>query len=411
MDFEFSDRVLELTDKVRTFIDNEIIPAEATYAQQVEDGGRWCVPPVIEELKEKARAAGIWNMFLPDSKGGFGLSNLDYAPIAELLGRSGIASETFNCSAPDTGNMEILERFGTDEHKERWLQPLLDGKIRSAFAMTEPAVASSDATNIEFSITRDGDDYVINGRKWWTSGIMDPRCEVLIFMGKTDPSAPLHQQQSMILVPRDADGITIERFLPVFGYDDAPHGHGVVNFENVRVPTSNILLGEGRGFEIAQARLGPGRIHHCMRSIGAAERALEALCARADDRVTFGSKLADKGVVQEQIANSRIEIEQARLLVYKAAWMMDKYGNKVARSEIAQIKVAVPNMALKVIDRAIQVHGGGGVSSDFPLAKAFASQRTLRLADGPDEVHRRTIARLEIKKQREMRERQHNSAA
>ncbi len=411
MDFEFSDRVLELTDKVRTFIDNEIIPAEATYAQQVEDGGRWCVPPVIEELKEKARAAGIWNMFLPDSKGGFGLSNLDYAPIAELLGRSGIASETFNCSAPDTGNMEILERFGTDEHKERWLQPLLDGKIRSAFAMTEPAVASSDATNIESSITRDGDDYVINGRKWWTSGIMDPRCEVLIFMGKTDPSAPLHQQQSMILVPRDADGINIERFLPVFGYDDAPHGHGVVNFENVRVPTSNILLGEGRGFEIAQARLGPGRIHHCMRSIGAAERALEALCARADDRVAFGSTLADKGVVQEQIADSRIEIEQARLLVYKAAWMMDKYGNKVARSEIAQIKVAVPNMALKVIDRAIQVHGGGGVSSDFPLAKAFASQRTLRLADGPDEVHRRTIARLEIKKQREMRERQHNSAA
>ena len=411
MDFEFSDRVLELTDKVRTFIDNEIIPAEATYAQQVEDGGRWCVPPVIEELKEKARAAGIWNMFLPDSKGGFGLSNLDYAPIAELLGRSGIASETFNCSAPDTGNMEILERFGTDEHKERWLQPLLDGKIRSAFAMTEPAVASSDATNIESSITRDGDDYVFNGRKWWTSGIMDPRCEVLIFMGKTDPSAPLHQQQSMILVPRDADGITIERFLPVFGYDDAPHGHGVVNFENVRVPTSNILLGEGRGFEIAQARLGPGRIHHCMRSIGAAERALEALCARADDRVAFGSTLADKGVVQEQIADSRIEIEQARLLVYKAAWMMDKYGNKVARSEIAQIKVAVPNMALKVIDRAIQVHGGGGVSSDFPLAKAFASQRTLRLADGPDEVHRRTIARLEIKKQREMRERQHNSAA
>lgn len=411
MDFEFSDRVLELTDKVRTFIDNEIIPAEATYAQQVEDGGRWCVPPVIEELKEKARAAGIWNMFLPDSKGGFGLSNLDYAPIAELLGRSGIASETFNCSAPDTGNMEILERFGTDEHKERWLKPLLDGTIRSAFAMTEPAVASSDATNIESSITRDGDDYVINGRKWWTSGIMDPRCEVLIFMGKTDPSAPLHQQQSMILIPRDAHGITIERFLPVFGYDDAPHGHGVVNFENVRVPTSNILLGEGRGFEIAQARLGPGRIHHCMRSIGAAERALEALCARADDRVAFGSTLADKGVVQEQIANSRIEIEQARLLVYKAAWMMDKYGNKVARSEIAQIKVAVPHMALGVIDRAIQVHGGGGVSSDFPLAKMWTSQRTLRLADGPDEVHRRTIARLEIKKQREMRERQHNSAA
>ncbi len=411
MDFEFSDRVLELTERVRNFIDENVIPAEPIYAQQVEDGGRWCAPAIMEELKDKAREAGIWNMFLPDSKGGFGLSNLDYAPIAELLGRSGIASEAFNCSAPDTGNMEIIERFGTDEHKEKWLQPLLDGKIRSAFAMTEPAVASSDATNIESSIVREGDEYVINGRKWWTSGIMDPRCEVLIFMGKTDPSASLHQQQSMILVPRHSDGITIEKFLPVFGYDDAPHGHGQVLFENVRVPVSNILLGEGRGFEIAQARLGPGRIHHCMRSIGSAERALEAMCARADDRVAFGTALSEKGVVQEQIANSRIEIDQSRLHVYKAAWMMDKYGNKVARSEIAQIKVAVPNMALRVIDRAIQIHGGGGVSTGFPLAKMWASQRTLRLADGPDEVHRRTIARLEIKKQREARERKHNAAA
>jgi acyl-CoA dehydrogenase len=411
MDFEFSDKVVQLQERVRAFIYEHVIPAEPIFAQQVEDGGRWCVPPVMEELKAKAKAAGLWNMFLPESKKGFGLSNLEYAPIAELLGHSGLASEAFNCSAPDTGNMEILERYGSDEIKERWLKPLLEGEIRSAFAMTEPLVASSDATNIESRIERDGNEYVINGRKWWTSGIMDPRCTVLIFMGKTNPDAPKHQQQSMIVIPRDTPGITIKRSLPVFGYDDAPHGHGEVLFENVRVPVSNILLGEGRGFEIAQARLGPGRIHHCMRSIGSAERAIELMCARADSRVAFGSKLSDKGVVEEQIANSRIEIEQARLLVLKAAWMMDKYGNKVARSEIAQIKVAVPNMAMKVLDRAIQIHGGGGVSADFPLARAYAGQRTLRLADGPDEVHRRTIAQIELKKQRDRRERLHNLAA
>ncbi|MBI1181935.1 MAG: acyl-CoA dehydrogenase [Alphaproteobacteria bacterium] len=411
MDFEFSDKVKQLQDRVRGFIDEHVVPAETVYAQQVEDGGRWCAPPVMEELKAKAKEAGLWNMFLPHSERGFGLTNLEYAPIAELLGWSPLASEAFNCSAPDTGNMEILERYGSEEIKQRWLKPLLEGEIRSAFAMTEPAVASSDATNIESRIVRDGDDYVINGRKWWTSGILDPRCEVLIFMGKTNLEAPKHQQQSMIVVPRDTPGITVKRSLPVFGYDDAPHGHGEVLFEDVRVPAANILLGEGRGFEIAQARLGPGRIHHCMRSIGTAERALELLCARADGRVAFGSKLSEKGVVEQQIADSRIEIEQARLLVLKAAWMMDKYGNKVARSEIAQIKVAVPNMALRVIDRAIQVHGGGGVSADFPLARAFAGQRTLRLADGPDEVHRRTIAGIELKKQREKRERQHNLAA
>jgi acyl-CoA dehydrogenase len=411
MDFEFSDKVVQLQERVRAFIYEHVIPAEPIFAQQVEDGGRWCVPPVMEELKAKAKAAGLWNMFLPESKKGFGLSNLEYAPIAELLGHSGLASEAFNCSAPDTGNMEILERYGSDEIKERWLKPLLEGEIRSAFAMTEPLVASSDATNIESRIERDGNEYVINGRKWWTSGIMDPRCTVLIFMGKTNPDAPKHQQQSMIVIPRDTPGITIKRSLPVFGYDDAPHGHGEVLFENVRVPVANILLGEGRGFEIAQARLGPGRIHHCMRSIGSAERAIELMCARADSRVAFGSKLSDKGVVEEQIANSRIEIEQARLLVLKAAWMMDKYGNKVARSEIAQIKVAVPNMAMKVLDRAIQIHGGGGVSADFPLARAYAGQRTLRLADGPDEVHRRTIAQIELKKQRDRRERLHNLAA
>ena len=411
MDFEFSDKVKQLQERVASFIYEHVVPAEKVYAQQTEDGGRWCVPPVMEELKAKAKAAGLWNMFLPESKKGFGLTNLEYAPIAELLGHSGLASEAFNCSAPDTGNMEILERYGSEEIKEKWLKPLLEGDIRSAFAMTEPAVASSDATNIESSIVRDGNDYVINGRKWWTSGIMDPRCKVIIFMGKTNPDAPKHQQQSQIVIPRDAAGITIKRSLAVFGYDDAPHGHGEVLFEDVRVPVSNILLGEGRGFEIAQARLGPGRIHHCMRSIGSAERALELMCARADSRVAFGSKLSEKGVVEEQIANSRIEIEQARLLVLKAAWMMDKYGNKVARSEIAQIKVAVPNMAMKVIDRAIQIHGGGGVSPDFPLARAFAGQRTLRLADGPDEVHRRTVAQVELKKQREKRERLHNLAA
>lgn len=411
MEFEYSDKVKGLVERVSAFMDEHIYPAEAVYKAQVDEGDRWAVPPIIEELKAKAKAAGLWNMFLPDSGRGFGLSNLEYAPIAELLGRSGIASETFNCSAPDTGNMEVFERYANEEQKQRWLEPLLNGEIRSAFAMTEPAVASSDATNIQSSIVRDGDEYVINGRKWWTSGIMDPRCKVLIFMGKTNPDAPIHQQQSQIIVPVDSDGITIRRSLPVFGYDDAPHGHGEVDFENVRVPAENILLGEGRGFEIAQARLGPGRIHHCMRSIGAAERALETMCERVESRVAFGKKLAEQGVVMEAIANSRIEIEQARLLTLKAAYMMDKYGNKVARAEIAMIKVAAPNMALAVADRAIQTHGGGGVSSDFPMARMWASQRTLRLADGPDEVHRRTVARLELRKQQEMRERRHNVAA
>lgn len=411
MEFEYSDKVKGLVEQVSAFMDEHVYPAESVYKAQVDEGDRWAVPPIIEELKAKAKAAGLWNMFLPDSGQGFGLSNLEYAPIAELLGRSGIASETFNCSAPDTGNMEVLERYANEEQKKRWLEPLLNGEIRSAFAMTEPAVASSDATNIQSSIVRDGDEYVINGRKWWTSGIMDPRCKVLIFMGKTNPEAPKHQQQSQILVPADAEGITIRRSLPVFGYDDAPHGHGEVDFENVRVPAENILLGEGRGFEIAQARLGPGRIHHCMRSIGAAERALETMCERVENRVAFGKKLAEQGVVLEAIADSRIEIEQARLLTLKAAYMMDKYGNKVARSEIAMIKVAAPNMALAVADRAIQTHGGGGVSADFPMARMWASQRTLRLADGPDEVHRRTVARLELRKQQEMRERRHNVAA
>lgn len=411
MEFEYSDKVKGLVERVSAFMDEHVYPAESVYKAQVDEGDRWAVPPVIEELKAKAKDAGLWNMFLPDSGRGFGLSNLEYAPIAELLGRSGIASETFNCSAPDTGNMEVLERYANEEQKQRWLEPLLNGEIRSAFAMTEPAVASSDATNIQSSIVRDGDEYVINGRKWWTSGILDPRCKVLIFMGKTNPDAPKHQQQSQIIVPADAEGITIRRSLPVFGYDDAPHGHGEVDFENVRVPAENILLGEGRGFEIAQARLGPGRIHHCMRSIGAAERALETMCERVENRVAFGKKLSEQGVVMEAIANSRIEIEQARLLTLKAAYMMDKYGNKVARAEIAMIKVAAPNMALAVADRAIQTHGGGGVSSDFPMARMWASQRTLRLADGPDEVHRRTIARLELRKQQEMRERRHNVAA
>jgi len=411
MEFEYSDKVNGLVERVSAFMDEYVYPAESIYKAQVDDGDRWTIPPIIEELKDKAKAAGLWNMFLPASGRGFGLSNLEYAPIAELLGRAGIASETFNCSAPDTGNMEVLERYANEEQKKRWLEPLLDGEIRSAFAMTEPAVASSDATNIQSSIVRDGDEYVINGRKWWTSGILDPRCKVLIFMGKTNPDAPKHQQQSQIIIPADAEGITIRRSLPVFGYDDAPHGHGEVDFENVRVPAENILLGEGRGFEIAQARLGPGRIHHCMRSIGAAERALEHMCERVESRIAFGKKLSEQGVVMEAIANSRIEIEQARLLTLKAAYMMDKYGNKDARAEIAMIKVAAPNMALAVADRAIQTHGGGGVSSDFPMARMWASQRTLRLADGPDEVHRRTIARLELRKQQELRERRHNVAA
>jgi len=400
--FEYSEKCQNALHQLRQFMDEHIYPNEAAYAaQHAAMADRWQTPPMMEELKAKAKQAGLWNLFLPESEAGAGLSNLDYAPLCEEMGRVGFAPEVFNCAAPDTGNMEVLERYGTEEHKKRWMQPLLDGKIRSAFAMTEPGVASSDATNIETEIRRDGDDYVINGRKWWTSGILDPRCEILIVMGKSDPSAPTHAQQSMILVPRDTPGVKVERYLPVFGYDDAPHGHGEVSFENVRVPASSLLLGEGRGFEIAQGRLGPGRIHHCMRIIGVAERALERMCDRLMSREAFGKKLYEHSVWEERIADARIDIECARLLTLKAAYMMDTVGNKVARAEIAMIKVKAPLMALKIIDDAIQAHGGGGVSGDFGLANAYAQTRTLRLADGPDEVHRRTIAKLELKRQRE----------
>ena len=398
MDFDFSDKVKDLQNRVTDFMDANVYPNEQVYHDQTEEGGRWCEPPVMEEMKSKARDAGLWNLFLPESDLGAGLSNTEYAPLCEIMGRSHIGPEAFNCSAPDTGNMEVLVRYGTDEHKEEWLKPLLAGEIRSGFAMTEPAVASSDATNIEASITRDGNDsYLINGRKWWTSGAMDPRCKILIFMGKTDPDAGRYNQQSMILVPLDTPGVKIVRHLPVFGYDHAPHGHAEVDFKDVRVPASNILLGEGRGFEIAQGRLGPGRIHHCMRLIGQAERAIDAMCTRAKERVAFGKPLAEQGVVMEAIADSRMEIEQARLLTLKAAHMMDTVGNKVAKKEIAMIKVIAPNMALRVIDRAIQIHGGGGVSDGFQLASAWASSRTLRLADGPDEVHRMSLAKMELK--------------
>lgn len=400
MIFEHNDRTKELIARIEAFMDAHIYPNEATYAQQMESFGdnRWQVPQILEDLKEKARAEGLWNMFLPESELGFGLSNVEYAALCEIMGRVGWASEVFNCSAPDTGNMEVLVRYGNDEHKRQWLEPLLDGKIRSAFLMTEPAVASSDATNIETRIEADGDEYVINGRKWWSSGVGDPRCKIAIVMGKTNPDAPLHQQQSQILVPLDAPGVEIVRMLPVFGFDDAPHGHAEVVLKDVRVPKSNLLLGEGRGFEIAQGRLGPGRIHHCMRTIGVAERALEAMCKRLISRTAFGKRIADHSVWEQRIAEARTNIEMSRLLTLKAAYMMDTVGNKVAKSEIAQIKVAGPRIALAIIDDAIQAHGAGGVTTDFGLAKMYSGIRTLRIADGPDEVHNRTIARLELKK-------------
>ncbi|MFQ5955778.1 MAG: acyl-CoA dehydrogenase family protein [Kiloniellales bacterium] len=399
MEFAYSDKVREMQERLSAFMEEAVYPNEERYYQELDAASdRWADPPVMAEMKARARAAGLWNLFLPEAEFGAGLSNLEYAPLCEIMGRSPIAPEAFNCSAPDTGNMEVLARYGTPEQQEQWLKPLLDGEIRSAFAMTEPAVASSDATNIEASIVADGNHYVLNGRKWWVSNAGNRRCQIFIFMGKTDPEAPKHQQQSMILVPRDTEGVSIKRPLTVFGYDHAPKGHWEVEFTDVRVPRTNLLLGEGRGFEIAQGRLGPGRIHHCMRLIGLAERALEAMCARVKTRTAFSKKLAEQGVIQEAIAESRIDIEQARLLTLMAAHRMDTVGNKEARAEIAMIKVVAPNMALRVIDRAIQAHGGAGVSDDFGLAHGWALARTLRLADGPDEVHRAAIAKLELRK-------------
>lgn len=400
MDFEHNEKTTSLMQRLSAFMDAHVCPNEVRYRQQVAAMGQhWTPVPIIEELKPKARQAGLWNLFLPDSDSGAGLSNLEYAPLCEIMGRVPWSAEVFNCSAPDTGNMETIERYGTAEQKQRWLQPLLAGEIRSCFAMTEPGVASSDARNISATIVRDGGDYVLNGHKWWSSGSGDPRCKLFVFMGKSNPDGDdVYRQQSMILVPSDAPGITIRRSLPVFGYSDAPHGHGEIVFQNVRVPASYMLLGEGRGFEIAQGRLGPGRIHHCMRLIGLAEVALEKMCRRAGERHAFGMTLSEQGVTRERIAESRILIDQARLLVLAAADKMDKRGNREARKEIGMIKVAAPNMACKVIDWAIQMHGGGGVSDDFGLAYAYAQARTLRLADGPDEVHRDQIARLELKK-------------
>jgi len=404
MDFSHSDKVRALQDELTGFMEAHIYPAEARFNEEIEANRRrgdpWAPTEVMEELKRKAKAANLWNLFLPHSEHGAGLTNLEYAPLCEIMGRSDIAPEAFNCSAPDTGNMEVLARYATREQQRRWLVPLLDGRIRSAFAMTEPDVASSDATNIQSSIVRDGDHYVINGRKWWTSGAGDPRCEILIFMGKTDPTAQRHSQQSMILVPMNTPGVRRVRQLTVFGYDHAPHGHAELEVVDARVPVENLLLGEGRGFEIAQGRLGPGRIHHCMRLIGLAERALELMCKRAQQRVAFGRRVSEQGVTLERIADSRILIDQARWLVLNAAYMMDTVGNRAAKKEIAMIKVAAPNMACQVIDWAIQVHGGGGVSGDFPLAAAYAGARTLRFADGPDEVHREQIGKLELSRHR-----------
>jgi len=397
VNFEFSDKTKDLERRLAAFMVEHIYPNEQRF-QEETDGHRWKPARIIEDLKPKARAAGLWNLFLPNDERGAGLTNLEYAPLCEIMGRSVMAPEVFNCSAPDTGNMEVLARYGTPEQKEKWLKPLLEGEIRSCFAMTEPEVASSDATNIRASITRDGHEYVINGRKWWTSGAGDPRCKIAIFMGKTDLGAATHKQQSMILVPLETPGVKIVRLLTVFGYDHAPHGHAEIVFENVRVPASNMLLGEGRGFEIAQGRLGPGRIHHCMRCMGVAERALETMCKRVQLRVAFGKSIAEQGTIRADIATSRMEIEQARLLTLKAAYMMDTVGNKEARAEIAMIKVVAPNMALRVLDRAIQAHGGAGVSGDTFLAGAWANVRTLRLADGPDEVHRESIAKWELAK-------------